>query len=135
MADFEANVRSCPSYDCNIKWKAWQFTPLQIMQFNEDKTWAEIKDFEGHTGWILNSALSTDISGLSAKLDTNVYNSYDMQSGMKCTVEKGYTFKYLFQEEEGWLFVTDEPDDESEGPCTGWAHSSYLWGPAVKNLK
>ena len=67
----EANIRTCASTDCAIKWHAWRYTPLIMIKANENKEWVLVKDFEGYQGWISSSLLSPN-GGMSAKIDLKV---------------------------------------------------------------
>ena len=122
-----ANVRSCAGTKCSIKWHAWRYTPVIIMQTNEDKTWAQIKDFEGFNGWISMDLLSTSVGGYSAKVDVNVRQGASAGTDIVCTVEKGYPFKYLARKGD-WIQVVDEPENPKDGTCKGWIYGKNLWG-------
>ncbi|WP_424245795.1 SH3-like domain-containing protein [Elusimicrobium posterum] len=130
----EANIRSCAGASCSVKWKAWKYTPLDMRSVSKDKQWVQVKDFEGHTGWIYYTSLSTDM-GLSATVDLNVRKTASSKGELACTVEKGYAFKYLGKKSNGWYQVQDDPANKSEGVCTGWVYGANLWGPRVKAAK
>ena len=90
----EANIRTCASSDCAIKWHAWRYTPLIMLQTSEDQDWVLVKDFEGYQGWISASLLSPN-GGMSAKTDLNVRATPSASGNIVCTVEKGYPMKYI----------------------------------------
>ncbi|ACC97820.1 Uncharacterized protein conserved in bacteria DUF1058 [Elusimicrobium minutum Pei191] len=133
VSSYEANIRSCAGTKCAVKWKAWKYTPLQMIGLSKDKVWVQVKDFEGHTGWIHNTLLSTQI-GLSATSDVNIRQSPSSNAPIVCTVEKGYALKFI-SKNGGWYQVQDEPADKNKGICKGWVYSAYVWGPRAKTAK
>ena len=127
----EAKIRTCGGESCAVRWKAWKYTPVAMLAVSKDRQWVQVKDFEGHTGWIFNTSLSTQ-TGLSAMVDLNVRATPSARGTIVCTVEKGYAFKFMGGKQNGWFQVTDDPANVKEGPCTGWVFGNNLWGPAVK---
>ncbi len=121
-----ANIRTCAGTNCAVKFYAWRYTPVIMLQTNEDKDWVLVKDFEGYQGWISASLLSPN-GGMSAKLDVNVRANPSASSDIVCTVEKGYPFKYLSRKGK-WIQVKDEPVNASDGVCKGWIYNANLWG-------
>ena len=125
-----ANIRSCGGTNCAVKWKAWRYTPLAMTAVSKDKAWVQVKDFEGHTGWIHNTLLGTTV-GVSAKTDLNVRKDASASAEIACTVEKGYAFR--FHEKKGnWLRVSDSPEKKGDPVCEGWVFAANVWAPAVK---
>ncbi|MGB2578649.1 YgiM [Elusimicrobium simillimum] len=133
VGSYEANIRSCAGTKCSVKWKAWKYTPLDMISVTKDKKWVQVKDFEGHTGWIYYTLLSTQM-GLSATSDLNVRKTASSSGALACTIEKGYALKYLGKK-GGWYQVSDEPANKAEGVCTGWVYGANLWGPRAKAAK
>ncbi len=121
-----ANIRKCAGTNCDVKFYAWHYTPVIMLQTNEDKDWVLVKDFEGYQGWISASLLSP-AGGMSAKVDLNVRKSPSADSDIVCTVEKGYPFKYISRKGK-WIQVKDEPVKASDGICKGWIYNANLWG-------
>lgn len=122
----KANIRSCAGTKCAVKWYAWKYTPVIMLQANEDKDWVQVKDFEGFTGWVAASLLSPN-GGMSAKVDLNVRSGPGVSNGVVCTVEKGYPFKYI-SKKGSWIEVEDDPANPREGKCRGWVYNQNLWG-------
>lgn len=122
----KANIRKCAGTSCAVKFYAWRYTPVIMLQTNEDRDWVLVKDFEGYQGWISSSLLSAQ-GGMSAKVDLNVRQSPSANSEIVCTVQKGYPFKYLSRQGK-WIQVQDEPVKSKEGICKGWVFNSNLWG-------
>jgi SH3-like domain-containing protein len=116
----EANVRSCASKKCSVKFKAWKYTPVEMISVSKDKTWVEIKDFEGFKGWVHKDLLS-ETPGVSAKSDANVRSEPSSTAPVAWVVEKGYSFKFL-KKQGSWLQVTDDAG------TTGWISQSVVWG-------
>ena len=108
-----ANIRKCAGTNCPVKFYAWRYTPVLMLQTNEDRDWVLVKDFEGYQGWISAALLSVN-GGMSAKVDLNVRKSPSASAEIVCTVEKGYPFKYLSRKGK-WIQVQDEPEKASEG--------------------
>ena len=121
-----ANIRTCAGTKCAVKFYAWRYTPVIMVKTNEDKSWVMVKDFEGYTGWISADLLSPN-GGMSAKVDLNVRKEASPNAEIVCTVQKGYTFKYLSRKGK-WIQVVDEPEKSSEGTCKGWVYGGNLWG-------
>lgn len=121
-----ANIRSCASTKCSIKWHAWKYTPVIMVKTNEDKSWVLVKDFEGFNGWISADLLSPN-GGMAAKVDVNVRKEPSASAEIACTVQKGYPFKYLAKKGK-WIQVVDDPADPKAGQCTGWIYNANLWG-------
>ncbi len=121
-----ANIRTCAGTNCAVKFYAWRYTPVIMLQTNEDKDWVLVKDFEGYQGWISASLLSPN-GGMSAKLDVNVRSNPSANSDIVCTVEKGYPFKYISRKGK-WIQVKDEPVNANDGVCKGWIYNANLWG-------
>ncbi|MBR4355301.1 MAG: SH3 domain-containing protein [Elusimicrobiaceae bacterium] len=121
-----ANIRTCAGTNCAIKFYTWRYTPVIMLQTNEDKSWVLVKDFEGYNGWISADLLSA-AGGMSAKVDLNVRQSPSANANIVCTVEKGYPFKYLARK-GNWIQVVDEPLKAKDGKCKGWVYNANLWG-------
>ena len=121
-----ANIRKCAGTNCAVKFYAWRYTPVIMLQTNEDKDWVLVKDFEGYQGWISASLLSPK-GGMSAKTDLNVRSNPSSKADIVCTVEKGYPFKYISKKGK-WIQVQDEPVKASDGICKGWIYNANLWG-------
>lgn len=121
-----ANIRTCASTKCAVKWNAWRYTPVIMIKSNQDKDWVLVKDFEGYEGWI-SAALLSPQGGMSAKTDLNVRQSPSTTADIVCTVEKGYPFKYLAKQGK-WIQVQDEPENAKDGVCKGWVYNANLWG-------
>ncbi len=122
----KANIRTCPSTKCEVKWYAWKYTPVIMVKTNEAKDWVLVKDFEGFNGWISASLLSPK-GGMSAAVDLNVRKGPGVSNEIVCTVEKGYPFKYI-SKKGSWIEVEDDPANKSEGVCKGWVYAKNLWG-------
>jgi SH3-like domain-containing protein len=116
-----ANIRSCASTKCAIKFKVWKYTPLEMISVSPDKEWVEVKDFEGFTGWI-DKDLLAETPGMSAKSDANVRTEARGDAPIAWVVEKGYSFKYTGEKSGAWLKVTDDEGTE------GWINQSVVWG-------
>ncbi len=121
-----ANIRACAGTKCAIKFYAWKYTPVIMVKTNEDKSWVLVKDFEGFNGWISADLLSP-AGAMSAKVDLNVRQEPSASADIVCTVEKGYTFKYLAKKGK-WIQVVDDPADPKAGVCKGWVYNANLWG-------
>lgn len=121
-----ANIRTCAGTKCALKFYMWRYTPVIMVKTNEDKSWVLVKDFEGYNGWISADLLSPE-GGMSAKVDLNVRKEPSANAEIACTVDKGYSFKYLAKQGK-WIKVVDEPADAKAGKCTGWVYNANLWG-------
>lgn len=116
----EGNIRKCASTQCGVKFKVWQYTPLEMLSVSKDKQWVEVRDFEGYTGWIHKDLLS-ETPALSAKVDANIRQSPSGSSDVVWVVEKGYPLKFL-KKQGAWLQVSD-----GQG-LKGWISASLTWG-------
>lgn len=116
----EVNIRKCASTKCAVKFKAWKYTPLEMLGVSKDKQWVEVKDFEGFRGWIHKDLLS-ETPGLSAKSDINVRTAPGTNAEVAWVVEKGYPLKFV-KKQGTWYQVADD-----EG-TKGWVSSSVVWG-------
>ncbi len=116
----EINVRSCGSTKCSIKFKAWKYTPFEMLGLSSDKAWVEVKDFEGYRGWVHKDLLGEQPT-LAAKSNINVRVSPGTNSAIAWVVEKGYPLKFVKQQ-GSWYQVSDD-----EG-TSGWVSSSVVWG-------
>ncbi|MDR1124001.1 MAG: SH3 domain-containing protein [Elusimicrobiota bacterium] len=114
------NIRSCASAKCAIKFKVWKYTPVEMLSISKDKTWVEVRDFEGFKGWAHKSILS-ETPGMSAKSDANVRAEPSADAPVAWTVDKGYSFKFL-KKQGAWLQVTDDAG------TSGWINQSVVWG-------
>ncbi|MCQ2410154.1 MAG: SH3 domain-containing protein [Elusimicrobiaceae bacterium] len=121
-----ANIRACAGTNCAVKWYAWRYTPVIMVEKSPDDEWVLVKDFEGYTGWISADLLSPD-GGMSAKIDVNVRQSPSASADIVCTVEKGYPCKYLARKGK-WMQGVDEPEKAKDGKCKGWVYNANLWG-------
>ncbi len=121
-----ANIRTCAGTKCAVKFYAWRYTPVIMLQTNEEKDWVLVKDFEGYQGWISASLLSPK-GGMSAKIDLNVRQNPSASADIVCTVEKGYPFKYISKQGK-WIQVQDEPAKAGDPVCKGWVYNANLWG-------
>lgn len=122
----KANIRTCGSTKCAVKWYAWKYTPVIMVKASDDKEWVLVKDFEGFNGWVSASLLSAQ-GGMSAKVDLNVRKGPGVSNEIVCTVEKGYPFKYI-SKQGSWIEVEDDPADAKQGKCRGWVYNQNLWG-------
>lgn len=116
----EANVRKCASTKCAVKFKAWKYTPVEMLGVSKDKQWVEVKDFEGFKGWI-NKDLLAETPGVSAKTDANVRTKPSSNATVAWVVEKGFPLKFI-KKQGSWYNVSDD-----EG-TKGWISSSVVWG-------
>ena len=116
----EGNVRSCASSKCSKKFLVWKYTPLEMLGVSKDRTWVEVKDFEGYTGWIHKDLLS-ETPAVVAKSDINVRVKPDVKAPVAWVVEKGYPMQFV-KKQGAWLQVQDDDG------VKGWVHSSVVWG-------
>lgn len=116
----EGNVRSCASSKCSKKFLVWKYTPLEMLGVSKDRTWVEVKDFEGYSGWIHKDLLS-ETPALVAKSDINVRVKPDVKAPVAWVVEKGYPMQFV-KKQGAWLQVKDDDG------VKGWVHSSVVWG-------
>jgi len=133
VATATANIRACGGTNCKILWRAWKYTPLKMGAVSKDKQWVHVTDFEGHEGWISAGLLSTAI-GVSTKMDVNVRQTPSASAPIVCTVEKGYTFRFI-SKKGGWYEVEDNPEVPAEGKCRGWVFAENVWAPRAATAK
>lgn len=119
LSSKKANVREGAGMEHPPLWVASRFAPFKVLEW--DGEWANVKDFEGDTGWVHMSVLSGAPCVVSIGKRANVREGPGVESELLWEVERGYRFRVLRREGD-WLEVSD--GDEVEG----WIFIKVVWG-------
>ncbi|MFP4382149.1 MAG: SH3 domain-containing protein [Candidatus Sumerlaeia bacterium] len=120
-----ANMRSGPKAGDPVLWKVKKGWPLKVLDREGPRV--KVTDFEGSTGWIYESLLSSK-NYVVVKLDwINLREGPGLDKDGKpkyakrFTAERGVIFEVL-KEKDGWLLVRHSDNDEA------WCSANIVWG-------
>lgn len=113
------NVRESAGTASQVLWKAWRYTPFEIVEWGEQ--WALVRDFEGDEGWVSRSVLSLDPGVIVVGKRANVREGPGVQFDIVEEVEREYPLRVLGYDGD-WIKVTDGVD------ANGWIHRKLVWG-------
>ena len=112
------NIRSGPSTSDKVVWQVFESFPLKVVE--RKGKWAHVEDFEGDTGWIYETLLSSQKTVI-VKVDTaNMRAGSSTGVPVVATVKKGVVFDVV-QMKGDWVEVNYKDE------LTGWMHNSLLW--------
>ena len=114
------NVRSGPSTKDEVRWEVFKNFPLQVVKRQGD--WVQVTDFEGDTGWIYSSLLSTNKSVIVRKSKVNLRDQPNTDKGTRiiAIVKYGVVFTPL-EKKDDWLKVR-----HADG-TVGWISRDLVW--------
>ena len=113
------NMRSGPSTNTEVLWELQRGYPLQVVQ--RKNRWAQVRDFEGDTGWVAASLTGRTAHHIVKVNNANVRKGPGTQHGI---VGKA-TYGELLRTKErrgGWVRV-ERPSGKQ-----GWVSKKLLWG-------
>jgi SH3-like domain-containing protein len=114
------NVRSGPSTSNEVRWEVFNNFPLQVLKHEGE--WAQVTDFEGDTGWIHASLLSSDKSVIVRKAKVNLREQPDTDNNTRVIAIVKYGVVFTPLEKKGdWLKVR-HPDGTN-----GWINKDLVW--------
>ncbi len=116
----KANIRSAPSLASSyVVLEAPLYYPLIVQGKKHD--FFEVRDYEGHTGWIHKSLLGR-VKGVVVEVDrANVRKGPGAEFPIVFHAYRGVTFKVL-SERNPWLEVLHESGQK------GWIYKPLTWG-------
>ena len=120
-------MRSGPGIRYPILW-VYQRRQLPIEITDEFNTWRRVRDFEGTEGWIHQSMLSGNRTGIIYPEDTNIHKGSNLKSEVLAIIEKGVVvnIKKCPRETEYCLITKNK--------IQGWVKRIKLWGVYEKEL-
>lgn len=113
-----ANIRSAPKKNAEIAWQVTKYHPFQITK--KKGNWYQCKDFEGDSGWIYKSLLSSAATVITIKENCNVRSGPGTKSRILFIVDREVPLKVL-KRQGRWLQILHEDGDK------GWIHASLVW--------
>jgi SH3-like domain-containing protein len=118
------NLRSGPGTKYEIKWEYGEGFPLRVVSKKGD--WYKVKDFEGDTGWIFKSLLTSG-GHMIVKVNKKSNKKVNIRSG------PGTKFKVVGKAYYGVVFQTLEQKNgwaklKHDTGLEGWIKRSLLWG-------
>ncbi len=114
----EANVRSAPSLESRILWKADIFYPLQILK--KQGEWIQFRDYEGDQGWIHQSVVGPAPTVITIKENCNVRANPSMDAQVLFHLESGIPLK-VNRKDGKWLYI------ETGSGKKGWIFDGLVW--------
>jgi len=114
------NVRSGPSTNDEVRWEVFKNFPLQVIKRQGD--WAQVTDFEGDTGWIYSSLLSSEKSVIvrKSKVNLRAQPNSDKDTRIIAIVKYGVVFTPL-EKKGDWLKVRHADGTD------GWISKDMVW--------
>ena len=113
-----ANIRSAPKKNAEIAWQVTKYHPFQIIKKKGD--WYQCKDFEGDSGWVYKTLLSSSATVITIKENCNVRSGPGTKSRILFIVDREVPLKVL-KRQGRWLHIVHEDGDK------GWIHASLVW--------
>ena len=117
----QVNVRSGPGLKYQVMFQAPMGYPVEIVKKQQD--WVQVRDWEGHTGWVKNSMLSNIRTTVVLPERANVRDNPSTGGGIVRKVEKGDIFKVIAVK-KNWLRIGYYYDDEP----VGWIRQDLVFG-------
>ncbi|WP_028323337.1 SH3 domain-containing protein [Desulfatirhabdium butyrativorans] len=114
----EANVRSGPSLDSRVLWRADLYYPVQIIR--KQGEWIQFRDYEGDQGWIHQSVVGPAPSVITIKENCNVRANPSLEAAVLFTLESGIPLK-VSRKDGKWLYV------ETGFGKKGWIFDALVW--------
>ncbi|MDD3991481.1 MAG: SH3 domain-containing protein [Desulfobacteraceae bacterium] len=114
----KANVRVGPGTEHAVVWQAERYYPVKVIE--RKGPWCRFEDFEGDRGWLHQSLLDKQETGVTKKNDSNLRAGPGTDHPVVMVVHAGVPFKVLRREGQ-WLRV-EHADGE-----TGWLAGSLVW--------
>jgi len=120
-------MRSGPGIRYPILW-VYQRRQLPIEITDEFNTWRKVRDFEGTEGWIHQSMLSGNRTGIVYPEDTKIHKGSSLKSEVLAKIEKGVIviIKKCPKKTEYCLITKNK--------VQGWIKRMQLWGVYEKEL-
>ena len=114
------NIRSGPTTGSDIRWEVFAGFPLQVQA--QDGKWTQVVDFEGDSGWIYSSLVSSDKKVIVKRKKVNLRQepNTDTDNKIIAVVDYGVVFTPV-QRQGDWLKV--RYDDGTEG----WINRYLVW--------
>ena len=113
-----ANVRSAPDKKAEIAWQVTKYHPFQIVK--KKGSWYQCKDYEGDSGWVYKSLLSSTATVITIKENCNVRSGPGTKNRILFIVDREVPLKVL-KRQGRWLRIVHEDGDK------GWIHASLVW--------
>lgn len=113
-----ANIRSKPDKTAEIAWQVTKYHPFQIVKKKGD--WYQCQDFEGDSGWVYKTLLSSAATVITIKENCNVRSAPGTKSRVLFIVDREVPLKVL-KRKGRWLQIVHEDGDK------GWIHASLVW--------
>ena len=117
-----SNIRSGPDSKKDLLWEVYKDFPLQVIK--RQKSWLQIKDFEGDQGWIYANLVSKEKRVIVKANSANLRSEPKKESQAVATVKYGVTFTPL-EKKGAWLKV------KHEDGTSGWISNSLVWPPDI----
>ncbi|MCD6292630.1 MAG: SH3 domain-containing protein [Deltaproteobacteria bacterium] len=113
-----ANIRSEPRKSAEIAWQVTKYHPFQVVK--KKGNWYQCKDFEGDSGWIYKTLLSSTATVITIKENCNVRSGPGSKNRILFIVDREVPLKVL-KRQGRWLQIMHEDGDK------GWIHASLVW--------
>jgi SH3-like domain-containing protein len=118
VAGDRANIRSGPGIKYEILVEAEKNYP--IMMLKKSGNWAQVKDFEGDTGWIHRSLIKKISSVITIKSKCNIRSGPGRTYDVVLISDQGVPFRVIKRKAK-WIHVRHSEGHE------GWIHQSLVW--------
>ena len=113
------NMRSGPSTTSEVQWKLAKGYPLQVQERRNN--WLRVKDFEGDTGWVSSSVVSTTRHYIVKGQTVNVRSGPGTNHRLVGSVKYGEVLRTIKRQGQ-WVEV------RLPNGRTGWVASNLVWG-------
>ena len=115
----KASVRKEPDSSAERLWTIWKYSPVEVVSYRGD--WVRVKDFEGDSGWLKRSELSTDPTAAVKSKEGRLRKDPGGKAKVLWMLERGYSMR-VFGSSGPWVEVSDLES------VSGWVHEADLWG-------
>jgi SH3-like domain-containing protein len=113
------HLRSGPGKKYSVKWEYGAGFPVKVVGRKGD--WLKVKDFEGDTGWVHKSLLTSHPHMIVKANKINIRKGPGSKNKIVGMAYYGVVFETL-QHQSGWVEV------QHDSGLTGWISSTFLWG-------
>lgn len=118
----ETNVRSGPGHNYPVKF-TFKLRGIPVRVINEYDNWNEIEDYEGQSGWVMQSLLTKKRSLLvrTAKDSIDMHSKPNQKSRLVFRLENNVVGDYIDCRDDGWCGIKIKNKK-------GWVRAEEVFG-------
>ncbi|MFP3866845.1 MAG: SH3 domain-containing protein [Desulfobacteraceae bacterium] len=117
----EVNIRSGPSLNAKVLFKAPLGYPVQVLERNGK--WSRFKDWEGNSGWVYTPLLSGVHTVVVSAKNPNIRQGPGLGNKVVMRANRGDIFKVI-SKSGNWVKL----GYYYSGDVVGWIRNDLIWG-------